>query len=132
MRDAATFAQETDFIGAQLEATAGPDAISVSISGLTKYTNELLELFTDAVLHPAFAPDQFARVKRQTLSALAAEKKQPSALASKLSGKVLYGSIPTATTARPRPCKRSRARISSRFTRRTSCRTTPRSRSSAT
>ncbi len=94
MRDAATFAQQTDFIGAQLAATTGPDSISVSISGLTKYTNELLELFSDAVLHPAFAEDQFMKVQRQTLSALASEKKQPSALASKLSGKMLYGTHP--------------------------------------
>ena len=94
MRDAATFAQQTDFIGAQLGATSSPDALSVSISGLTKYTNELLELFSEAVLHPAFAEEQFAKVQRQTLSALASEKKQPTALASKLSGKVLYGTHP--------------------------------------
>lgn len=94
MRDAATFAQQTDFIGAQLAATTGQDSISVSISGLTKYTNELLDLFSDAVLRPAFAEEQFGKVKRQTLSALAAEKKQPGALANKLSGKVLYGQHP--------------------------------------
>lgn len=94
MRDAGTFAQQSDFIGAQLAATTGPDALSVSVSGLTKYTNELLDLFSDAVLHPAFAEEQFVKVKRQTLSALASEKKQPTALASKLSGKVLYGTHP--------------------------------------
>src|SRR4051794_12403082 len=88
MRDAGTFAQQTDFIGAQLAATSSPDALSVSISGLTKYTNELLDLFSDAVLHPAFAEEQFVKVKRQTLSALASEKKQPTALAGKLSGKI--------------------------------------------
>src|SRR5204862_404745 len=93
-RDAATFAQQTDFIGAQLAATSGADAVSVGVSGLTKYTTELLDLFSDAVLHPAFAEEQFAKVKRQTLSALASEKKQPGALASKLSGKVLYGHHP--------------------------------------
>ena len=94
MRDAATFAQQSDFIGAQLAAVPGPDSISVTISGLTKYTNELLELFSDAVLHPVFAEDQFAKVQRQTLSALASERKQPTALADKLSGKVMFGQHP--------------------------------------
>src|SRR4051794_25274032 len=94
MRDAATFAQQSDFIGAQLMQTTGPDSIAVSMSGLTKYTNELLDLFSDAVLRPAFAEEQFTKVQRQTLSALASEKKQPGALAGKLGGKVLYGQHP--------------------------------------
>ncbi len=93
-RDAATFAQQTDFIGAEITASAGPDSLAVGVSGLTKYTNELLELFSEAVLQPAFPADQFAKVQRQTLSGLAAEKQQPAALAAKLSGKILYGMHP--------------------------------------
>jgi len=93
-RSPADFAQETDFIGASLAAAAGPDSISVTISGLTKYNDRLLDLFSDAVLHPAFAPEQFARVQRQTLSQLAAEKQEPGALVSKLVGKVIFGAHP--------------------------------------
>ncbi|MEI9896372.1 MAG: pitrilysin family protein [Chthoniobacter sp.] len=93
-RDAATFALETDSIGVKVEAAGGDDAISVAAGGLTKYTDRILDLFSDAVLHPAFAPDQFARVQRQTLSSLEAEKQQPSSLAGKLAGKVVYGSSP--------------------------------------
>jgi zinc protease len=93
-RDAAAFAVETDSIGVTVEASSGPDAISVAAGGLTKYTEQILDLFSDAVLHPSFPADQFTRIQRKTLSALKAEKQQPSSLAEKLAGKVVYGSFP--------------------------------------
>jgi predicted Zn-dependent peptidase len=100
-RDAATFALETDSLGVKIEASGGQDAISVAASGLTKYTDRILDLLSDAVLHPAFAPEQFARVQRQTLSALEAEKQQPSSLAERLAGKVVYGSFPYGNYLKP-------------------------------
>lgn len=93
-RDAATFAVETDSIGVRVEGSAGPDAISVSASGLTKYTDQILDLLADAVLHPTFPADQFTRLQRKSLSALEAEKQEPDALAGKLLGKVIYGPSP--------------------------------------
>jgi predicted Zn-dependent peptidase len=104
-RDAATFARQTDFIGAQLAAEAGSDAVSVTISGLTKNTDQLLDFFSDAVLHPAFAPEQLARAERQTLSMLAAEKQEPGALAGKIGGKVLYGQHPYGAYTTPATVK---------------------------
>ena len=93
-RDAATFALETDSIGVAIQSDASPDAISVSAAGLTKYTGQILDLFSDAVFHAAFPAEQFAKLQRQTLSALEEEKQQPAKLAAKLTGKVLYGPHP--------------------------------------
>jgi predicted Zn-dependent peptidase len=93
-RDAATFALETDSIGVRVEAAAGPDSISVSAGGLTKYTDQILDLLADAALHPIYPAEQFAKLQRQTLSALNAEKQQPERLADKLTGKVMYGAFP--------------------------------------
>ena len=93
-RDAATFAVETDSIGVRVEGAASDDAISVSAGGLTKYTDQILDLLADAVLHPTFPADQFTRLQRKTLSSLEAEKQEPDALASKLLGKVIYGAFP--------------------------------------
>ena len=93
-RDAATFALETDSIGVSIESEAGPDSISVSAAGLTKYTGKILDLLTDAVFHAAFPAEQFAKLQRQALSALEEEKQQPAKLAAKLTGKVLYGGHP--------------------------------------
>jgi len=100
-RDAATFALETDSLGVTVEASSGPDAISVAAGGLTKYTDRILDLFSDAVLHPSFPAEQFARMQRKTLSALDAEKQQPSSLAGKLAGKVVFGSFPYGNYLKP-------------------------------
>jgi predicted Zn-dependent peptidase len=104
-RDAATFAQEVDFIGGKLEAMAGPDAISIGTAGLTKYTDKLLALFTDAVLNPAFPQDQLEREQRKALSQLMAEKQEPGALAGKLTGKIIYGSHPYGAYRTPETVK---------------------------
>ncbi len=104
-RDAATFAQQIDFLGGTLEAAAAQDSISVAASGLTKDTNRLLDLFQDAVLHPIFPADQFARVQRQTLSKLAGEKQEPEELAGKLTGKVLFGQHPYGAYRTPETVK---------------------------
>jgi zinc protease len=92
--DADAFAQAVDSIGASLEAGAGPDSINVSTGGMVKYTDRLLELFSDAVLNPVFPEAQFAKEQKRTLSALVASKKQPGALVGKLMSKMLYGSHP--------------------------------------
>jgi len=93
-RDAAAFAAQSDFIGVSVEAAAGPDSISVSAGGLTKYTDQIIDLFSDAVLHPVFPAEQFAKEQRKTLSSLAAEKQQPERLADKLAGKIVFGTHP--------------------------------------
>jgi len=93
-RDALTFAKESDFIGSRLEAISGPDSLAVSAGGLTKYTVQIVDLLVDAVVNPVFPQDQFAREQKKALSQLAAEKQQPSALASKLAGRVVYGPHP--------------------------------------
>jgi predicted Zn-dependent peptidase len=85
------FALESDSIGARVEASSGADAISVSAGGLTKYTDKLLDLLVDATLHPLFPAEQFAKEQKKALSALAAEKQQPEALAGKLASRVVYG-----------------------------------------
>ena len=98
--DAEAFAKAVDSLGATLEASAGPDATSVATSGLVKFTDPLLELFADAVMHPVFPAQQFAKEQKRTLSSLAAQKQNPAALAGKLMTKVLfaghfYGQITT-------------------------------------
>ena len=93
-RDALTFAKAVDSLGATLEASSGPDSISVSASGLTKVTDPLLVLFADAVMHPAFPQEEFAKAQKRTLSSLEAQKKEPRALAGKLMNRTLFGMHP--------------------------------------
>ena len=90
-RTAEQFAQETDFIGATVEAGSGQDAITLSAEGLTKDLPKILDLFVDAALHPVFPADELAKQQRQAISALVESKQRPATLASKLRGKLLYG-----------------------------------------
>ncbi len=90
-RTAAQFAEETDFIGASVEAGSGPDAITISAEGLTKDLPKILDLFADAALHPVFPADELAKQQRQAISALEEGKQRSATLAAKLRGKLLYG-----------------------------------------
>ena len=90
-RSAEEFARETDFLGATVEAGSGPDATTVQVNGLMKDLPKLLDLFTDAALHPVFPPAELAKQQRQAISALEQSKQTPSVLAAKLRGKLLYG-----------------------------------------
>lgn len=104
-RDAATFAKESDFIGMTLEAAAGADAVSLSAAGLNKYTDQILGLFSDALLHPAFPAEQLAKEQRKALSKLDSEKQEPAALLEKLQGKVLFGEHPYGAYLTPESVK---------------------------
>ena len=104
-RDANAFAKAVDSLGARLEAAAGPDSISVSTSGLTKSIDPLIELFADAVLHPIFAEEEFAKSQRRTLSSLTAQKKEPGALVGKLMSRVLFGNHPYGKIPTPESVK---------------------------
>lgn len=90
-RDAATFAQEIDFLGASVEASAGEDSTSVGARGLVKFLPQVLDLFADAVLHPAFPDPELAKEKARALSRLAQARQQPGWLLGALRGKLLYG-----------------------------------------
>jgi zinc protease len=93
-RSAEEFAKETDLIGASIEAGSGPDSLSVVGAGLTRNLPQLLDLFADAVLHPAFHEEELAKQQRQAISNLVQQKQQPTVIASKLRGKLLFGSNP--------------------------------------
>ncbi len=104
-RDALTFAQTVDSLGAKLEASSGADAISVSTSGLTKITDPLLDLLADAVIHPVFAQEEFAKAQKRTYSSLMAQKKEPRALVAKLMDRTLFGEHPYGKFTTPESVK---------------------------
>jgi predicted Zn-dependent peptidase len=93
-RKAIDFAKEADFIGADYDASATPDATYAYISGLVKYSEKMLDLFSDAVLNPTFPNDEFELARKKALSSVTAAKKQPASLAGQLQRKVLYGDHP--------------------------------------
>jgi zinc protease len=66
-RSAQEVADEIDFTGGSLGASAGFDSTSVNLSVLSAFLPKGLELLGDVVFHPAFAPEELERLRAQTL-----------------------------------------------------------------
>lgn len=77
-RTAEQFAQELDFIGAEFRTAIDAQSTTVSIEFLAKDTDRALELFLDALLHPAFAETEFKKARDQKVAAVKALKDEPS------------------------------------------------------
>ncbi|NHE59481.1 M16 family metallopeptidase [Cyclobacterium plantarum] len=79
--------EAVDFIGASLSASS----TSISASSLKKHQEKALELMTDVLYHPVFPQEELDKLKKQSLTNLAASKDDPDYLASVVSGALVYG-----------------------------------------
>lgn len=86
-RTKAELDQEVDFIGASL-STSGSGVFG---SSLTKHKDKLLELMADVLYNPVFPQEEFDKLQRQTLSAIAQQKESPDAIAANVGRVMAYG-----------------------------------------
>lgn len=86
-RTKAQLDEEVDFIGASL----GTSSSAVTASALSKYTEKIVELMADVVLNADFKQAELDKLKKQTISGLATEKDDPSAISRKMSNLIMYG-----------------------------------------
>ncbi len=86
-RTKAEIDETIDFIGASLSTNSG----GMYASSLTKHTEQLLEIASDVLLNPTFPEEEFEKLKRQTLSALAQAKEDPNSIASNVAQVLRYG-----------------------------------------
>ncbi len=84
-------ASEIDFIGARLSASASSDFIAISVSGLSKYKEQLLDILNSVVRTPTFPEEELEKLKQRTVSNLISERSEPDALINKLRRKLIYG-----------------------------------------
>ena len=76
-----------DFLGASLSTgSAGMNG-----SSLKKHTNELLEIMSDVLLHPAFKQDEMDKIKKRIISGLKASKEDPNSIADNVQHALVYG-----------------------------------------
>jgi predicted Zn-dependent peptidase len=87
-RSKAEIDEAVDFLGASLSTSSR----GLFASSLTKHLDELLGIVTEVLFQPAFPPEEFDKLKKQTLSALAQAKEDPNAIASNVSDVLCYGS----------------------------------------
>ncbi|MES1924523.1 pitrilysin family protein [Salinisphaera sp. T31B1] len=90
-RDALAISSDLDAIGANLSSSASLDASSVSLSTLTTALDPALDIYADVLRHADFPAQEFERLKKQRLAAIAQEKREPTSLALRTLGPLLYG-----------------------------------------
>jgi len=86
-RSKAELDQGIDFIGANISTFA----TGMFATSLTKHQDKLMELMTDILFNPSFPEEELDKLKKQSLSGLAASKDDPNAIASNVRGKLVYG-----------------------------------------
>jgi zinc protease len=91
-RTALGISQDLGLLGAELDAGSNLDLSEVSLSALKANLDKSLELFADVILNPSFPQEEFERRQKQQLSAIDAEKSQPTTMAMRVFPALLYGS----------------------------------------
>ncbi len=86
-RTKAQLDEEVDFMGARFSTSAS----SMNVGGLSKYTDDLVEIMSDVLLNPSFEIEEFEKLKSQMTSGLKANADDPDAIAGNLRGATLYG-----------------------------------------
>lgn len=79
---------EIDFLGASFNASA----TGISASSLKKHTSQLLAIVSDILLNPVFKQEELEKIRTKTLSAIAANKNDPNAIASDVISVLNFGS----------------------------------------
>ena len=90
-RSALDIAVEQERLGASISTGTSTDTSSVSLTALTANLVPSLELLADIARNPAFDPAEVARVKDQRLAEIAQERANPSGLANRALGPLVYG-----------------------------------------
>lgn len=80
-RSAQKFAEDLDFIGASFSADASADFTTLSSEFLAKDLDKGLDLFSDALLHPAFAQAEVDKLLAQDIDGVKAAKDEAQSVA---------------------------------------------------
>ncbi len=93
-RSSKQIADEVARIGANLSAEANADYTSVAASGLSMYSDQILDLMADITLRPTFPAGEFELAKRNRKQGLIQQRAQASFLATERVARTLFGEHP--------------------------------------
>lgn len=91
------FADELDKLGSRISVSVGTDVTTVSIYSLTKNLSKTLELAEERLFRPKFDQKEFESVKKRTLESVKNQGIQPTFIANKVAGLLMYGENHLAT-----------------------------------
>jgi len=86
--------RELSRTGTVLNAGANRDYSALTLGSTRQYFDRAWEIFTDAALHPGFAPDDFERVKKQELIGLSDDEDTPDSYLELLASRQVYAGHP--------------------------------------
>jgi predicted Zn-dependent peptidase len=98
-RDSRRIEEDLRRMGADLGSHAGADTSAISVSGLTEFSKELLELVAELAQNASFPEDEFERERRQRFEELRIERTTPGFLANERFRRVIFGEHPYAIIA---------------------------------
>ena len=85
---------EIEFIGASLDASAGSDYTTITLSVLKKDINKGFDLFSDILLNPVFPQEEIDRKRELIKGFLRQREEEPSFLAGRAFKKEVFGEHP--------------------------------------
>ncbi len=88
--------EQIDFIGASLDASAGADFTTVTLSVLKKDFRKGFSIFADALLNPVFPQNEIFRVRERVKGFLKQQEEDPSFLADRAFRKEVFEGHPYA------------------------------------
>ncbi len=91
MRSAREIAETIEGVGGSLNASAGRDFLTISVSTLAEDLELGMELLADVALNPTFPEDEVELDRRRTLSSLQAQRAQPQQVAVRHFFQRIYG-----------------------------------------
>jgi zinc protease len=101
-------ADEVDFIGGALSEASDSDNSLVTGSALSKYSDRLMNILSDVVLHPVFPQDELQLKKTNLVQELTIKRSEPDFLLDERFAKVTFGNHPYSVVA---PTKETVERI---------------------
>lgn len=93
-RSAEDVSNQLQSIGASVNAGSGWDSTNVSMQTLTKNLDKALDIYADVVMNPSFPASELETTRRRSLVGLMQRRSIPTAVASTVFDKVLYGDQP--------------------------------------
>jgi zinc protease len=93
-RSAEQVAEAVDSAGGLIDSGAEWDSSYVTLSVLSDHVTLAYDLLSDIVIHPAFAPAEVERQRKQTLSALDVIRDDPSYVADTAFRKIIFAGTP--------------------------------------
>ena len=93
-RSAIEIANQLQSIGAFVSADAGWDSSTVAMQTLTKNLDQALDIYADVIVNPSFPATELESIRRRALVGFVQRKSNPTAVASVVYNKVIYGDQP--------------------------------------